>query len=115
MTEELKDIKIEEQIDKQKTQKAPEEDKIPSEAWKFCGENVKRRLIEIFKGVWKGEVFPSDWRKGIIIPIYKKGDTDKVINYRGITLLSTAYKIYAAVLNERLKNEMEEKNIPPEI
>ena len=60
-------------------------------------------------------MFPSDWRKGIIIPIYKKGDTDKVINYRGITLLSTAYKIYAAVLNERLKNEIEEKNILPEI
>ena len=42
--EELKEIEIEEQIDKQKTQKAPGEDTIPSEAWKFCGENAKRRL-----------------------------------------------------------------------
>ena len=30
--EELKDIEIEEQIDKQKTQKTPGEDKIPPEA-----------------------------------------------------------------------------------
>ena len=34
--EELKDIE-------QNTQKAPGEDKIPSEAWKFCGENARRR------------------------------------------------------------------------
>ena len=82
--EELIDIEIEEQIDKQKTQEAPGEDKIPSEAWKFCGENAKRRLIETIKEIWRGEGFPGDWRKDIIIPIYKKGDTDKVKNYRGI-------------------------------
>jgi len=58
--EELEDIETEEQIDKQKTQKASGEDKIPSEAWKFCGESVKRRLIETIKGVWRGEGFPSN-------------------------------------------------------
>ena len=81
-------MEIEEQIDKQKTQKVPGDDKIPSEAWKFCGENAKRRLIETIKGVRRGKGFPSDFRKGIIIPICKKGDTDKVRNYRGIALLS---------------------------
>ena len=72
--EELKYIEIEEQIEKQKTQKAPGEDKIPSEAWKFCGENAKRKLTETIKGVWRRESFLSDWRKDIIITIYKKGD-----------------------------------------
>ena len=51
----------------------------------------------------------------IIVPVYKKGDTGKIIIYRGIALLSTAYKIYAAVPSERLKNDIEEKNILPEI
>lgn len=32
-------------------------------------------------------------------------------NYRGITLLNTAYKIYAGVLTETLKSDMEEKGV----
>lgn len=30
-------------------------------------------------------------------------------NYKGITLMDTAYKMYASVLNERMKVEVEEK------
>lgn len=30
-------------------------------------------------------------------------------NYRGITLMNTAYKIYASVLNERIKHVVEDK------
>lgn len=50
----------------------------------------------------------------MIVPIYKKGDKDTMINYRGITLLNTAYKLYAMCLEERLKAELEEKGIIPE-
>lgn len=32
-------------------------------------------------------------------------------NFRRITLLNTAYKLYAAVLNEKLKTEIESKEI----
>ena len=41
--------------------------------------------------------------------------TDKVTNYIGIALLITAYEVHTAVLNERLKNDIEEKNILPVI
>jgi len=44
-----------------------------------------------------------------ITPIHKKGDTSDVTNYREITLLCTAYKIYAAILAERLREEIERK------
>ena len=66
-------------------------------------------MIEIIEGVCRGEGFTIVCRKGIIIPIYKKGGSDKVTNYRGIALISTAYKIYDAILNERLKNDNEEE------
>lgn len=45
----------------------------------------------------------------MISPIYKKGEKNDVKNYRGVTLMDTAYKIYANVLNERLKKEAERK------
>jgi len=50
----------------------------------------------------------------VITPIHKKGDTSDVKNYRGITLLCTAYKIYAAILAERLREEIDRKGSLPE-
>ena len=41
--------------------------------------------------------------------LYTKKETDKVTNYKGIVLLSTVYKIYVAVQNEHLKNDIDEK------
>lgn len=111
---ELTNEEILKQIEKMKKKKATGEDKIPSEAWIHCGVNTRKRLIDLIKSIWKGEGFPVDWRKGVITPVHKKGDLEKVENYRGITLLDTAYKIYAAVLNERLRKEIREKNILPE-
>ena len=32
-------------------------------------------------------VFPSDWCKSVIIPLFKKGDDKILDNYRGISLL----------------------------
>lgn len=48
------------------------------------------------------------------MPLYKRGDKEKVENYRGITLLYTAYKIYAEILRKKLKKEIELKGMLPE-
>ncbi len=44
---------------------------------------------------------PEDWRKAIIVPIYKgKGKREECNSYRGISLLSVPGKIYGRILNE---------------
>lgn len=45
-------------------------------------------------------------KEGVIVPILKKGGGEKVEEYRGVTLMSTLYKVYAAVLAERLREEL---------
>jgi hypothetical protein len=44
------------------------------------------------------------------VPIYKKSDKTDCSNYRGISLLSTTYKILSNILLSRLTPYAEEKN-----
>lgn len=47
------------------------------------------------------------------MPLYKRGDTEKAGNYR-ISLLCTAYKIYAEVIRNGIEKEIIEKDMVPE-
>ena len=41
---------------------------------------------------------PKDWKDGIIVPVFKKGRRKDSGNYRGISLLSIAEKIWTRIL-----------------
>ena len=58
-------------------------------------------------GMWKVKEWPEDWKRGIIFPIYKKGEKAKASNNRGVTLMCTAYKIYAKKREKRLREEVD--------
>ncbi|KAL7306278.1 hypothetical protein TKK_0001711 [Trichogramma kaykai] len=75
---------------------------------------VSQRLKSILDRVWEGEEIPEDWKTAIIVPLYKKGDPNNPGNYRGISLLPTAYKIYTEIIKGRLIKELESKKILPE-
>lgn len=47
-------------------------------------------------------MFPEDWTKAVIVPLFKKGDPNIVDNYRGISLLCIMSKIFTSILNSRL-------------
>jgi predicted secreted protein len=45
---------------------------------------------------------PDDWRKAIIIPVFKKGYKTDCNTYREITSLNSAYKIYTKIFTRCL-------------
>jgi len=49
------------------------------------------------------EQLPEEWNKAIIVPLHKKGDKLNCNNYREISLLNTAYKVFSKVLLGRLQ------------
>ncbi|PNF20043.1 hypothetical protein B7P43_G05813 [Cryptotermes secundus] len=48
-----------------------------------------------------GSDMPDQWKESIILPVHKKGDKTDCSNYRGISLLSTSYKILSNILLSR--------------
>jgi hypothetical protein len=56
----------------------------------------------LIKSIWNKEELPHQWKESIVVPIHKKGDKTDCSNYRGISLLSTSYKILSNILLARL-------------
>jgi exonuclease III len=94
-------------VNKAKLNKAVGYDHIPNEVLKNLP--TIRLLQELFNSCFRSGIIPSSWCKSLIKPIPKGSSNDKRLptNYRGISLLSNIYKLYASVLNSRLTTFLE--------
>ncbi|KAI8490935.1 hypothetical protein Bbelb_313540 [Branchiostoma belcheri] len=82
--------------------KASGPDSIPAEVYKCGGPDLTTRLHSILLRIWDEETLPDDLKNAVITVLYKKGDRSDCGNYRGIALLSSAGKILARMLLNRL-------------
>jgi len=90
-------------IKRLKSNKASGYDGLPAELFKAGGEDLVDCMHDLLCKIWSQESMPSDWSLSVLCPVLKKGDATNCANYRGISLLSIAYKILSSVLCERLK------------
>ena len=55
-----------------------------------------------------GERMPEEWRRNVLIPIYKnKEDAQSCGNYRGIKLISRTMKVWERIIEARLRDSVE--------
>lgn len=98
-------------IMKSKNGKSSGVDEIPYEVLKYdCVIEVIHRLFML---CFESHIIPSVWRQAIICPILKDSNSDPRVplNYRGISLLSTIYKMYSSILNNRLVSYLEDNSL----
>uniref|UniRef100_A0AAY5JXR8 Reverse transcriptase domain-containing protein n=1 Tax=Esox lucius TaxID=8010 RepID=A0AAY5JXR8_ESOLU len=60
-------------------------------------------LTRLCNIAWRSGTVPLGWQTGVVVPLFKKGDRRVCCNYRGITLLSLPGKVYARVLERRIR------------
>jgi hypothetical protein len=95
-------------IGKLKSHKSPGIDQIPAELIKAGGRIIRSEIHNLIISIWYKEELPEEWKESVIVPIYKKGDKTDCSNYRGISHLSTTYKILSNILLSRLTPYAEE-------
>ena len=69
--------------------KAHGHDIISIRTLKMSGKAITEPLFKIFKDCLKRGIFPDDWKKGNVVPIFKKDDKQNIKNYRPVSLLPT--------------------------
>ena len=65
---------------------------------KICGDSICVPLDMIFKQALLTGVFPSEWKKGNIVPIHNKCDKQNIKNYRPVSLLPICDKIFERLI-----------------
>ena len=74
--------------------KAQGPDDIPVEAWIALGNKGVEFLVKFFNRILRGEKMPDEWRRSVLVPLYKgKGDIKECGNYPGDQVDEPHYEI----------------------
>ena len=93
-----------------KRNKAPGPDyAMTAEALKDGGNFIVDELLQICKLVYEECQAPSQWTSSLIIPLPKKGNLQLMTNYRGISLMSIAAKVYNRMILNRIRTIIDAK------
>ena len=96
-----------------KAHKAASHDGIFNEHLKYGSTKLKKYIAQLFNLIIEKGRIPKQFRKGVIIPIYKDNGKSRLIpcNYRPITLLPCVYKLLEKVIHNRLSSWVSQNDI----
>jgi hypothetical protein len=87
---------------KLKRYKSPDVDQIRAELIQPGTETLSSDIHKLVKLIWSKQELSHQWKEPIVVPNHNKGDKTDCSKYRGISLLSTSYKILSKILLARL-------------
>ena len=87
--------------------KATGYDMLPPRVLKMTAELLATPLTTIFNQTIEENRWPSAWKRGEWIPIYKKKDPLDKVNYRPVTVLTAVDKIFEQLICRQLREIFE--------
>ena len=73
--------------------------------------SISQSLTIIINQMLATGIFPDAFKVSKVIPLYKKGDSSLLVNYRPISLLPTISKIFEKVIHDQLYNYFDKYNL----
>jgi hypothetical protein len=102
-TDEISDEELEQSLNSMKNRKAAGPDGLNSELFKYGGPVLSNRLLKLINKCWREKSIPEEWGQARVKTLFEKGKHNNCLNYRGISLLNSGYKIFAKIITQRLK------------
>ena len=101
-------------LDTLKRKAAPGSDRLTAEM--VCRGVLVDFWCSLFSWCWKNEMVPSEWRRSTVVPTPKRNKSGvcKTEDFRGISLLSVAYKAMCSIAQNRLVQVVEERKLVAE-
>ena len=92
--------------------KAPGNDQIYIDQFKYLGHRGKDLMLEIANKIWEKGQIPDKWKEATMIPILKKDKPAKdPTSYRPISLLPVGIKIIESMVLQKLNPYLEERKL----
>ena len=79
---------------------APGPDGIPPTVLRRCASAIAVPLAYIFNNSFEHGEFPMSWKLSYMFPVHKSGSRHDVKNYRGITSLTAASKLFEIIVSD---------------
>ena len=81
-----------------KTNSAPGPDQLPSILFNKTASSISFPLSILYRTIFDLHELPLEWKKSIIIPIFKKGSPSEPSNYRPISLTCSCCKVLETII-----------------
>ena len=112
---------VEDIIKSMSNRKTVGSDELPAELLKLALDRDRdgdRRILEQFHAIvvaiWQCGGVPQKWKHATIIVLHKKKNRTECGNYRGVSLVAHAGKVFLKVIANRLSDYCELEDISPE-
>ena len=98
-------------IESLESKKSCGHDGISNTLLKVIKASISQSLTIINNQMLTTGIFPDAFKLSKVIPLYKKGESSLLVNYRPISLLPTISKIFEKVIHDQLYKYFEKYNL----